>query len=97
MLPRYRLFRFFLRNLVRLAGDEGDELDAALDQKVTRIFGERKVWRENLPDDFLYRSLREGKIVIWNWNGLAGDDGAEGYKVRTSGVIAVVRHGGRGV
>ena len=40
MFRRDGLFRLTFRNLVRLGGDEGDELDAAVDEEVAGVAGE---------------------------------------------------------
>ena len=40
MLNRNRLLRLFLRNFIRFARDERDELDAAFDEKLAGVAGE---------------------------------------------------------
>jgi hypothetical protein len=40
MLGGNRLLSFFLGDFVCFRGDEGDELDAAVDEEVARIFAE---------------------------------------------------------
>lgn len=49
------LLGLLLRYLVRLGGDEGHELDAAVDEQVARILAERQpgLVAEDLGDDFL--------------------------------------------
>ena len=49
------LLGLLLRDLVGLGRDEGDELDAALDQQVARLLGEVNAGggREDLGDDLL--------------------------------------------
>ena len=39
MLARYRFLCFLLTDFVGLGGDESDELDAAFDKEVARVFG----------------------------------------------------------
>ena len=62
MLNRNRLLGLLLRDLVRFARDQGDELDAAFDEELARVAGERHGaiglgreggCEEDLGDDFL--------------------------------------------
>ena len=58
MFRRDRLFGLALRDLVGFGGDEGDELDAAVDEQVAGVSREGDagfgiVGGEDLGDDFL--------------------------------------------
>jgi len=57
MLCRYRLFAFFLGDLVGFGRYEGYELDGAVDQEVAGIFaeGEAGFVAKNIGNDFLNR------------------------------------------
>lgn len=55
MLAGYGLLRLLFGNLVGFGGYQGDELDAAFDQQVARIFGKSNsvVVGKDLIDDLL--------------------------------------------
>lgn len=65
------LFGLLLGDVVGLAGDEGDELDAALDEEVTGFFGEGHAvgGREDLGDNLLDRGCF---FAVWVIDDAAG-------------------------
>lgn len=60
------LLGLLLGDLVRLGRDERDELDAALDQQVPCLLGERDAvgGREDLGDDLLDRRLGQRQVIV---------------------------------
>ena len=57
VLAGYRLLGVLFGNLVGLGGDEGDELDAAFNEQVARVFGKRHAGLagEDVLDNLLHR------------------------------------------
>jgi len=65
MLRRYRLLAFLLGDLVGFGGDEGYELNGAVDEEVAGVFteGETRFVAEDFGDDLLDRGCRETELV----------------------------------
>lgn len=103
---RDRLLGLALGDLVGLGGDEGDELDAAVDQEVTGVFakGDAGVVAEDFGDDFLHGCCFEGGgkggkrlvMVAFAGGGVERGGGGGGGGERGDGQGLDVRHESNG-
>lgn len=97
VLACYRLLRIFLGDLVGFRGDEGDELDTALDEEVARVFGKghARLAGQDVLDNLLHRGCAVVSLaLLYFWVALPRVQHTLGKRQVIVAAEFAIRHGG---